>query len=57
MRTKNLTFLLLNQNICFGYSKEPSHWEGSFVHPKHMLKLVGKKIVKILSPKICLPNT
>ena len=22
----------LNQNICFGYSKEPSQWDGSFKH-------------------------
>ena len=29
-------FLFLNQNICCGYSKEPSQWDGSFEHPKHM---------------------
>ena len=52
MHTKKLTFLFLTQNICCGYSKEPSHWDGSSVHPKHMLKLMGKKIVKILNPKI-----
>ena len=26
--------------------KEPSQWDGSFEHPKHMLKLMGKKIFK-----------
>ena len=41
-------FLFLNQNICCGYSKEPSQWDGSFEHPKHMLQLTGKKILKIL---------
>ena len=35
---ENLIFLFLNQNICCGYSKEPSQWEGSFERPKHMLK-------------------
>ena len=45
---KYLIFLFLNQNICCGYSKEPSQWDGSFEHPKHMLKLVGKKIFTIL---------
>ena len=29
-------FLFLNQNIFCGYSKEPSQWDGSFEHPKHM---------------------
>ena len=43
-----LFFLFLNQNICCGYSKEPSHRDGSFEHPKHMFKLMGKKIIKIL---------
>ena len=33
------------QNICCGYSKEPSQWDGSFEHPKHMFKLMGKKII------------
>ena len=34
---KKLNFLYLNQNICCGYSKEPSQWDGSFEQPKHML--------------------
>ena len=29
-------FLFLNQNICFGYSKELSLWDGSFEHPEQM---------------------
>ena len=41
-------FLNLNQNICCGYSKEPSQWDGSFEHPKQMLKLMDKKILTIL---------
>ena len=35
--------LFLIQNICCGSSKG-----GSFEHPKHMFKLMGKKIIKIL---------
>ena len=42
--TKKLIFLVLNQNICCGYSNEPSHWDGSFEHPKHMFKLISKEI-------------
>ena len=42
-RNKKLFFLFLNQNKCYGYSKEPSQWDGSFKYPKHMLKLMGKK--------------
>ena len=45
---KYLFFLFLDQNICCGYSKEPSQWDCSFEHPKHMLKLMGKKIFTIL---------
>ena len=47
-RNRKMIFLFLNQNICCGYSKEPSHWDGSFEHPKHMLNTMGKKIFKIL---------
>ena len=43
-----LFFIFLNQNICYGYSKEPSQWDGSFEHPKHMFKLMDKKIITIL---------
>ena len=40
--------LFLIQNICCGYSKELSQLDGSFKHPKHMFKLIGKRIIKIL---------
>ena len=29
--------------MCFGCSKEPSHWEGSFEYPQHMFWLRNKK--------------
>ena len=48
VRIRKLFFLFLDQNKCFGYSKEPSHRDGSFEHPKHMFKLMGKKIITIL---------
>ena len=35
-------------------SKEPSQWDGSFEHPKQMLKLMGKKIFTVLCSKSCL---
>ena len=53
VRNENLIFLVLNQNICCGYSKEPSQWDGSFEHPKHMLKLMCKKIFTFLHWKNC----
>ena len=43
-----LIFWILSQNICCEYSKEPSQWDGSYEHPKHMLKLRDKKIFSIL---------
>ena len=48
MRNRKIIFFFLNQNICCGYFKEPSQWDGSFEHPKHMLKIMGKKIFTIL---------
>ena len=30
--------------MCFGYSKEPSHRDGSFEYPQHMFWLRNKKI-------------
>ena len=46
-----LFFLFLKQNICCEYSKEPSQWDGSFEHPKHMFELMVKKIIIILGLK------
>ena len=47
VRIEKLFSLLIMQNICCWYSKEPSQWDGSFEHPKHMFKLMGKKILTI----------
>ena len=49
---KKKNFLFLNRNICFGYSKEPSHGDGSFENPKHMIQLMGKTIFTTLRSKI-----
>ena len=40
---------------CCGYSKEPSQWDGSFEHPKHMFKLMVKEINAILDAQT-IPN-
>ena len=40
-------FLFLNQNMLW-VLKELSQWDGSFEHPKHMFKLMGKGINAIL---------
>ena len=37
-------FLFLNQNICYGYSKDIFQLDDSLEHPKHILKLTSKKI-------------
>ena len=37
-------FLHISFNICFWCSKEPSHWDGSFEYPQHMVWLRNKKI-------------
>ena len=48
VRIGKLFSLFLIRNICCGYSKEPSQLDGSFELPKHVFKLMGKKIIKIL---------
>ena len=40
---KDVNFLSLNQNICCGYSKEPSQLDSSLEHQKYMLKLIDRK--------------
>ena len=40
--------------LCCGYSKESSQQDCSFEHPKHMFKLMGKKIIVILRSKVLL---
>ena len=54
VRIGKLFSLFLIQNICCGYSKEPPQCDGSFEHPKHMLKLIGKKIIAIYPNFFCL---
>ena len=45
---ENLFSLFLIKDVCCGYSKETSQGDGSFETSKHMFKLMGKKIIKIL---------
>ena len=35
--------LSISLNMCFGYAKEPSHWDGSFEYPQHMFWVRNKK--------------
>ena len=39
-----IIFLSISQNKCFGCSKEPSPWDGSFEYPQHMFWLSNKKL-------------
>ena len=52
MHNKKIIFLFINQNICCGYTKELSQRDGSFEHPKQMLKLTDKKLFLILHSKL-----
>ena len=48
-------YFLISQNICCVYSKELFQWDGSFEHPKHTKKMMGKKIyLHIYAQKMCL---
>ena len=50
MRNEKIIFLFLNQNIHCVYSSEPGYFE----HPKHMQKLMDKKIFTILCSRFLL---
>ena len=38
-----IIFLPINLNMCFGCSKEPSLWDGSFEYPQHMFYMRNKE--------------
>ena len=38
--TKKIIFLFFNENICHGYSKEPSQQDGYFEHTKHIFEMI-----------------
>ena len=38
-----IIFLSISINMCFGCSKEPSHWDGSFEYPQHMFWMRNKE--------------
>ena len=47
---KNWYSYFSTKTFC-GYSKESSEWDGSFEHPKHMAKLMGKKTFDYISTR------
>ena len=48
IRYSDLNFLFLSQNMCYAHSKDPSQWDGSFEHPKHMFDVWVRKKDAIL---------
>ena len=42
------TFLPIIFSVCFGCSKEPSHWDSSFKYPQHRFWLRNKKNIFLL---------
>ena len=46
------TYVVGTQKNHLGYSKEPSQWDGSFEHPKHMSNLMGKNNYNFMLKKI-----
>ena len=45
-----IIFLSISLNMCFGCSKEQSHWDGSFEYPQHMFWLRNKNIIFSYTP-------
>ena len=44
-------FLILNKNVCFGYSSEASPWGASNVNPQHRFSWRNEKDISIFSLK------
>ena len=44
LRLKFGLFLAIRLTVCFVCSKEPSHRDGSFEYPQHMVLMRNKKI-------------
>ena len=40
-------FFFFSTKTCCGYSKELSHWHGSFEHTKHIFKLIGMLMINL----------
>ena len=53
---KNI-FLFLKQNICCGYSKEPSQWDSSFEHQKQYDKTDGQENIYNFHRNLCILET
>ena len=53
---KNYFFLFLIQDICCVYAKEPSLWDGSFEHPKYMLKWWVRKYLQLYAENFACLN-
>ena len=49
---QKLFYVFLNLNICCGYSKEMTTWDGSIEHPKHMLKI--RKYLQFYAEEKCI---
>ena len=50
-------FLPIIFSLCFGCSKEPSHWDGSFEHSQHMFWMRNKKPIFLLHTLNLSPGT
>ena len=37
-------FFSISNNICFGFSKELSHWDGAYEYPQHVFWMRNKKL-------------
>ena len=51
---KSFSSYLFNQNICCGYSKELSQWDGSFEHQNICYNWWVRKYLKFYAQKFCL---
>ena len=50
--------VVFDLHICYGCSKELSQWDCNLQHPKHMFKLMGKKIqVNLAMSNLLISNT
>ena len=52
---KNIHYSCEDGKKNIGHSRQPIR-DGSYQHPKHMLKLIGKKYLPFYAQRFCLPK-
>ena len=54
VRNQKISFIISQPKYMLWVLKKPSHWDGSFEHPKQMLKLKKRNYLQFYAENDCL---